>query len=284
MPLTETQFPYTGPYGLAGSGFKAKGPTAEALKRFFWRLGKIDDKDVPDFDRHYNRMLWELVADLKINQGIRPKALPRDGSYGKEVWEHVRTRRVPAGPHKGEYALDFYSRKIVQDEAHLTSSSSDVAKVQSFIREFWLKAIAVNWKWHYSQNRLFDPTVDPEDGGYSDCSAMIVQSFNYAQRKSGIVVPDPAKWKYSGAGNTDMYEDDHPRIGSPFRIGDLGHFHSERHVICCIKPGTFTTAQWGSNGSENAPDLISSLASYYRFPEEFMFVVRPPLTEEELDL
>lgn len=284
MPLTEKQFPYTGPYSVAGGPFQSKGPTAEALKRFFWRIGKIKDSQVPDFDRHYNQMLWDLVADLKINQGIRTKEQSRDGSYGKDVWEHIRTRRVPTGPHKGEYALDFYSRKIVQDEAHLTSTSDDVARVQAAIREFWLAAIANNWRWHYSQNRPFDPTVDPESGGSSDCSAMVVQSFRYAMSKTGVKVPDPAKYNYAGAGNTDFHEDDHPRIGSPFRIGDLAHFHSERHVICCIRAGTFSTAQWGSNGSENAPDLISPLTSYYRFPEEFMFVVRPPLTEEELDL
>lgn len=283
MPLTPEQFPYTGPYGLAGSGLKSKGPTAEALKRFFWRVGKIKNEDAPDFDRHYNRLLWDLVADLKINQGIRTKSQPRDGSYGKEVWEHIRTRRVPAGPHKGEYALDHYSRKIVQDEAGAAAIGDDVRKVQFYIRDFWLKAIANNWRWHYSQHRLFDATVDPESGGYSDCSAMVVQAFRYAQAQSGVTVPDPAKWNYSGAGNTDLYEDDWPKIGSPFRIGDLAHFHSERHVICCIQPGTFDTAQWGSNGSENAPDLISSLRSYYRFPEEFMFVVRPPLTTAELD-
>lgn len=281
--LSEEQFPWTGPYGLAGGPFKAKGPTAEALKRFFWHIGKIDDKQVPDFDRHYNRMLWELVADLKINQGLRDKDKPRDGSYGKDVWEHIRTRRIPSGPNKGKYALDFYSRKIVQDEAQFVAIDSKIAKVQFWIRDFWLKAITNNWRWHYSQNRLFDSTVDPEAGGYSDCSAMVVQSFRYAQEKSGIVVPDPAKWKYAGAGNTDQYEDDWPKIGSPFRIGDLAHFHSERHVICCIRPGTFDTAQWGSNGSERAPDLIQSLRGYYRFPEEFMFVVRPALIEEELE-
>jgi len=279
MPLTEGQFPYTGPYGLADGPLKSKGPTAEALKRYFGRVGLLD---WADYDQHYNKKLWELVADLKIAHKIRSKSDPRDGSYGKEVWEVVRNRRVPEGPHKGEWALDEYSRKIVQDEAKLTATSQEVQKVQFYIREFWIKAINVNYAWHYSQNRPFDPTVNPSSGGFSDCSAMVVQSFKYAADKSGFAVPDPAKWLYRGYGNTDYYEDDWHHIGAPFRIGDLAHFHSERHVVVCIKPGNFNTAQWGSNGSERAPELINPMSSYYRFPNEYMFTVRPPLTAQEL--
>lgn len=280
MGLTEGQFPYTGPYGLAEGPLKSKGPTAEALKRFFGRIGKIE---WGDYDQHYNKMLWTCVAELKIAQGIRKKTEPLDGSYGKEVWEHVRTRKVPSGPHKGEWALDGYSRKIVQDEAGLLATSNEMGKIQFYIAEWWRIAIANANIWHYSQKRPFDVTMSPDRGGYNDCSAAVVQAFRYAQDKSGFKVPDPAMQNYSGYGNTDQYEDNWPKIGSPFRVGDLAHFHSERHVICCIKPGNYDTAQWGSNGSEAAPELISSLRSYYRFPEEFMFVVRPALTVEELN-
>lgn len=279
--LSEGQFPYTGPYGLADGPLKSKGPTAEALKRFFGRIGLLEWRD---YDQHYNKELWDLVADLKIRQGIRKKSEPRDGSYGKEVWEHVRTRHVPAGPHKGEWALDGYSRKIVQDEAHVIATSTEVAKVQFYISEWWRIAIAHADIWHYSQRRPFDPTVRPDAGGWNDCSAAPVEACRYAQDQTGIKVPDPAKQAYSGYGNTDQYEDDWPKIGSPFRVGDLAHFHSERHVVQCIKPGTFSTAEWGSNGSERAPELLRGLNNYYRFPEEFMFVVRIPLTEEELNL
>ena len=283
MALTIEQFPYTGPYGLASGPLKSKGPTAEALKRFFWHVGKIPTDEAHDFDQHYNRMLWELVADLKIRQGLRSKSLPRDGSYTKEVCQHMRTRRIPAGqPNAGKYALDPYSRKIVQDEAGIIASSREVQKVQFYIREFWLAAIAANNRWWYTQRRPGDVTqINPSTGGGSDCSLMVIQSFRYAQEKSGIVVPDPAKWDYKGYGNTDWYEDDWPKIGPPFRIGDLAHFHSARHVICCIKAGTVQTAEWGSNGSDREP-LMHRLPSYYRWPEEYMFTVRPPLTKAEL--
>ena len=284
MPLTPEQFPYTGPYGLASGPLKSKGPTAEALKRFFWHVGKIDTDTAHDFDQHYNRPLWELVADLKIKQGLRSKDLPRDGSYGRDVWEHIRGRRIPAGqPNAGKYALDPYCRKIVQDEAGDNAINRDVQRVQFYIREWWVKAIANNDRWWYTQNRPGDVTNrNPSTGGGSDCSLMVIQSFRYAQEQSGIFVPDPAKFTYTGYGNTDWYEDDHQKIGSPFRIGDLAHFHSSRHVICCIKAGTVATAEWGSNGSDREP-LMHHLGTYYRFPEEYMFTVRPPLTKAELN-
>lgn len=279
--LTPEQFPFVTPYGLATGPLKSKGPTAEALKRFFWHMGVIP---AADFDQHYNKMLWNLVADFKIRNGLRKAGDPRDGSYGPAVCEKMRTKKIPAGkPNAGEWALDKYSRKIVQDEAKAQFTSSEVQKVQFYIRDFWLKTISVNWKWGYDQDRPFDPTVWPLAGGESDCSGMVVQSFKYAETMTGIKVPDPSKYEYKGWGNTDDDEDGWPHIGSPFRIGDLAHFHSERHVVCCIKPGTFSTAEWGSNGSERAPELIRGLNNYYRFPEEYMFTVRPPLTMHELN-
>ena len=281
MPLTPEQFPFTTQYGLAEGPLKSKGPTAEALKRF---ASHVSDK-IPwgDFDQHYNKPLWEFIADLKIKQGIRKASQPRDGSYGREVWEHIRTRRIPQGrPNAGKYALDFYSRKIVQDEAGQIATSTGVQRVQFFIAEFWRLAIENNHVWNYSQHRPGDVTVNPAGGGWNDCSLIIIQAHHYAQEKSGIQVPDPAKWDYKGWGNTDWYEDDWPKIGAPFRVGDLAHFHSPRHVLECIKPGTFATANWGSNGSSREPAKYV-LNSYYRFPEEFMFVVRPALTQEELD-
>ena len=109
---------------------------------------------------------------------------------------------------------------------------------------------------------------------------MVIQAHNYAARKTGLSVPDPSKQGYSGYGNTDQHEDDWPKVGPPFRVGDLAHFHSDRHVIECIVPGTIDTAQWGSNGREAAPELVRSLRSYSRYPDEFLDVVRPVLVAD----
>jgi hypothetical protein len=224
-----------------------------------------------DFDSFYNAKLVDAMKKWQNHVGLQST-----GDYGKGSWEKIRAATfVKDGTTL--YALDKYSRLLIQNEAGATAESDAEAKVQKFITEFWTIAIAHNGAWHYDQDRPFDVSVDPAAGGKSDCSGMVVQAHHYAQAKSGLSVPDPAKYNYSGYGNTDDHEDDWDKVGSPFRVGDLAHFFSERHVIECIKPGNVDTAQWASNGREAAPELISSLRSYSRYPEEFLYVVRPQL-------
>jgi len=192
----------------------------------------------------------------------------------------LRAAVIPAGqPHAGELALDVVAQTLVQDEAQHTSASDEEALVQQFITEFWTIAIANNERWQYSQARPLPVDVDPAAGGNSDCSGMIFQAHRYARTKTGLNVPDPAKQNWTGFGSTDLSEDDWPKVGPPFRVGDLAHFTNQRHVIECIKAGDVNTAQWGSNGRKEAPELITSLSSYSRYPGQFMFVVRPTLVE-----
>lgn len=268
MALTDKQFPYTGPYGLPPSMLKARGPTAEALKRVCSRMGLLP---WTDFDQHYNQRL-EAALD-KLDPGGK-------NGYGDGRWKLVRNLIVPGGrEHAGEHAADFYARKLVQDEAGRTDEGDDEARVQKRITEFWEIAIANNSIWHYDQNRPGDAVVNPAAGGGSDCSLMVIQAVHYAGRMTGVPVEDPAKFSFSGYGNTDWFEDDWPKVGSPFRVGDLAHFHSSRHVIQCIKAGTVQTAVWGSNGREAAPERVV-LATYSRFPGEYLYTVRPTLVKE----
>lgn len=263
MALTAQQFPYTGPYGLATSGLKSKGPTAEALKRAMGRLGLMQWND---FDQHYNQTLATALA----------KWDPGHTGYGEGRWQKIRAQRIPAElPHAGEYALDAYAIKLVQDEAGQLGPS-DEERVRKEIAHFGYTIIGNAARIGYRQFRPGPTYVDPTSRYESDCSLTVIQAFGYARRVTGLNVPDPAKQNWSGYGNTDFYEDDHPRIGSPYRVGDLAHFHSSRHVIFCIKAGNVVTAEWCSHGREASPELVH-LASYTRFPEEFMFVVRPPL-------
>lgn len=272
--LTERQVPYTGPYGLATGPFRSKGPTAEACKRFFGRLGTIPWND---YDPHYNLVLGNAMAEYKVK-----KDLPKDSSYGKLVWAKMRAEKVPAGrPNAGEYCFDFYARKLVQDEAKTTSESDEEALVQHYIREYWLLAIANNPNYSYSQARPVNVDMSPSSKtAKGDCSGTIIQAVRYAGKKANVAVNDPAMQNFTGYGNTDWYEDDWPKIGAPFHIGDMAHFHSSRHVIQCIKEGTIDTAQWGSHGWDGSPELIGSLRSYSRYPDEFMFVCRPKLLKE----
>lgn len=265
--LTVLQVPYTGPYSLATGPAKSKGPTAEALKRALSRMG-APSLPWTDFDQHYNAKL-ESAFDWFDPGG--------QNGYAKGRWEKIRGARVPAGrPNAGEYALDFYARKLIQDEAGVLADSDQEALFYKFFVEFMQASIRNNQNWHYSQSRPFLLDINPLGVVHSDCSAYGVQAADYARRKAGLIAQaqDPSKNHWSGFGNTDLYEDDWPKIGAPFRVGDAAHFHSERHVIWCIKPGTVATAEWASNGSESAPELLT-LAGYNRFPAEYMFTVRP---------
>lgn len=269
--LTPMQAPYTGPYyGPSDPRGPDKGKTAEALKRAVSRLGYLP---WTDFDQHYNKNLEDAMKKFQQRAG-----LSASGQYGKGSWDKLRAAVVPKEmPNGGEYALDRYARTLLQAEAGEQADSTDEERVQAAIAEFWRIAIVHSSVWHYSQARPGDVSVDPAGGGPSDCSLMVIQAHHYAKRKTGLNVPDPAKQNWTGYGNTDWYEDDWPKVGAPFRVGDLAHFHSERHVIECISPGDAYTAQWGSNGSERDPILVRSLASYYRFPREYLYTVRPDL-------
>lgn len=260
--LTEAQFPYTGPYGLAkGPIPKSKGNTPIALKRAMSRLGLLE---WTDFDKHYNRPLEEAMD--KWDAG-------KDG-YGPGRWAKIRAAIVPKGlPHEGEFALDKYARTIVQDEAGLVSDSSDMELFQTRLSEFCHIAEHHAGNWRYDQDRPFRVDVSPDRPVKSDCSGSVVQAAFWASKMSGVKVADPSKQGWSGFGNTDQFEDDWTKVGAPYRVGDLGHFHSERHVILCITPGNQRTAMWWSFGSE--PPRIFRLIDYNRFPAEFMFVVRP---------
>lgn len=265
MALTEKQVPFTGPYDLdPKSPAKSKGPTAEALKRAMSRLGHIEWRD---FDQHYNQPLEQALD----------KWDPGKNGYGQGRWNKIREAKITVGPHAGEYALDRYARTLIQNEAGQAADSTDLEKWQGFFTEFFRIAIRNAGAWDYNSNiRPVHVDVNPANPtGTSDCSASGIQGAYYAMKKAGLVgnVQDPSKQNWSGYGNTDLYEDDWPKTGAPYRVGDIAHFHSSRHVCWCIKPGDHRAAEWWTFGHE--PPAIVTLATYPRFPSEFMFVVRP---------
>jgi hypothetical protein len=271
--LTEAQVPYTGPYGLAAGPIpKSKGPTAEALKRAMSRLGM--GIEWRDFDQYYNKDL-EAALD-KWDPGGK-------NGYGDGRWKKIRSAKVKTGDHAGEWALDRYARTLIQNEAGLTADSDHLAELQKHMTEFCEIAYANGSKWRYNSDiRPVKLNRDPaKPVGTSDCSGSIIQIVDYARRKANLldVTRDPAKQNWTGFGNTDWNEDDWPRCWSPYRVGDIGHFHSSRHVIFCISPGTQRTARWWTFGHE--PPGIVTLNTYSRFPSEWMFAVRPDYVPDD---
>jgi len=260
MGLSATAVPYTGPYGKPESGHKAKGPTAEALKRAMKRAGfGFESTDLGDLDEHYNDAL-ESALD-RWDSGAN--------GYGEGRWEKIRNLKCPEGtPNEGTWALDSYAQSLIQSEAAPTTDEKK-ATIRSWITDFCKKGIANGSRWNYTQNRPVDITVDPTGNVNSDCSGSVIQAYRYAKSKSGYAVPDPAKQGWSGYGNTDYYEDDHPTVTGSYQVGDLAHYNG--HVCLCMKAGNAETADWWSFGSE--PPSKRKL----NYRSDFRKVVRPPL-------
>lgn len=112
MPLTEKQFPYTGPaYGPSSLKGPTKGKTEKALKRAQIRLGNFVG-DLAALDEHYNAKLEDAMRDWQRGVG-----LDATGQYGRGSWLAMRSALVPSGPHKGEYAMDAAALKLVREDA-----------------------------------------------------------------------------------------------------------------------------------------------------------------------
>jgi hypothetical protein len=235
------------------------------------RLGHLEWRD---FDNQYNKALEEALD--KFDPGGK-------NGYGDGRWKKIRAARVKSGDHAGEWALDRYARTLIQNEAGLTADSDHLALFQKYFTEFFTIAIQHPGNWSYNNwHRPVALNVNPAKPVISDCSASGIQAADYARRKAGLMgeIRDPSKQNWTGFGNTDMWEDDWPRCWSPYRVGDIGHFHSARHVIWCIAPGTQRTARWWTFGHE--PPQIVTLNTYSRFPSEFMFAVRPDYVPDDV--
>ena len=261
MTLSTSTVPYTGPYSIDGNG-KHKGPTALALKRAMSRMGELPWE--PDkWDDAYNRKLEDALD--RWNPGAN--------GYGEGRYDKLRAAKVPKGAtHAGEYALDSVCIDLIADEhAAATPPAGGTDAFRKALVDFCSKGLANGAKWTYTQGRAVDPTVDPAGYVKSDCSGSVIQAYKYACQQTGRKVPCPAKYDYSGYGNTWDDEDGHPKVtNGSYLVGDLAHY--DGHVCLCIKAGNADTADWWSFGSEPP----SKRKLYYR--DDFKFVVRPPLS------
>ena len=264
--LSEDRVPYTGPASHAGTKMTSKSPTIEALKRAIARLGYMSWRG-DDFTQSWPRA---GAFDKAFRRWQMEEEMPADGVYGRQTWKEMRRAKIESGPKKGEYALDQYAQKLIHDEWE-AENVPDEQDVRLAIVEFCLKAEANEDAWHYRMARPLDVSVDPSASYIvSDCSMYVIQAYNYARRKTSVDLADPSKMNWSGYGNTDMYEDDHPRVGEPYRPGDLAHY--EGHVALCRRGGTARTAVFSSHGQEAGPMPVSL---HYR--SDLRFVCRPPL-------
>ena len=261
------------------------GPDVEAYKRTVsragrWPWGKFDDTYSNGFS---HGKAGGNVGDSGVAGIQRQQKVDDTGWIGEKTFNTLRSIRIPEDlPHAGEPAMDATAVRLIDQAFELyggrepAPDGSNEDRVRELIVDFCETGLANPSRWNYALVRPLDVSVDPAASVTSDCSMSAIQAFNYAKRKSGLDVPDPSKQGYSGYGNTDYHEVDHPRVTSgKYEVGDLAHYGDDGdsgHVCVCIRAGDSSSSSWWSFGSE--PPSRRSL--YYR--SDFLFVVRPPLT------
>ena len=257
------------------------GPDVIAYKRALSRAQRWLPWNPPGWDDSYSNAFshGKSAGDIDVSgvAGFQSQAgIEASGCLDEATFEVLRTSLVPKKPrveHAGEPLFDLVCISLLQQSAEqFAARSPDEDDIRGAIAEFCMKAEANEPRWHYSQNRPVRLGVNPSASSVtSDCSGIIIQAYDFAKRKTGLDVPDPAKQRWSGYGNTDLFEDDHPRVtDGDYQVGDLAHYHG--HVTICRKAGDATTALWTSHGQESGPE---SHSLHYR--SDFRFVVRPPV-------
>lgn len=256
---------------------KYRGDDILAYKRACSRAGRWEPWNPNEWDNVY----WKVfalgkgtgqVGDSGIRGIERQEGLAQNGVIDDVLYQRMRRIRVPDGPHKGEPIFDGEAVRLLQLAAKEFGPGSDERKVREAITDFCQRAEASEDIWHYTQQRPFTGLgVPPEKTHENDCSSYVVLAYYWARQVTGVRVPDPSGYSYSGYGNTWDDLDGHPRVLSGnYLVGDLAHYNG--HVTICRKPGDASTSVWSSFGSEFGPD---GLELYYR--GDFNRVVRPML-------
>lgn len=225
-------------------------------------------------------MLRGTVAPIRVYSAM-PEKWRR--TYGTRKMDAVnRLRKAEGWPTSGTYGpkvhqvlIDsgaFDAKAIALLKAYKpTPVLTPPQRVRGAIQDFCERAEVYERRWHYTQRRPYTGKgVPPDETHYNDCSSYVCVAYFWAGKVTGLDVPDPAKFRWSGYGNTDWYMDDHLRVGPPYQVGDLACYRG--HVTICRKAGNSATSVWSSFGSESGP-IPTSL--FYR--RDLRFVVRPPL-------
>ncbi len=218
-----------------------------------------------------------MVGDSGVRGFQRQEGLAQTGEVNDETYQRMRRARIPVGPRQGDPILDAISAKLINQAIAEMSPAGKTAKVQAAITDFCERAEAVEELWHYTQRRPFDGFgVAPERNHENDCSGYVILAYYWARQVTGILVPDPSKYRYTGYGNTWDDLDGHTRVVSGnYIVGDLANY--DGHVTVCRKPGNASTSVWSSFGQEAGPEATML---YYR--GDLRYVCRPSLLPEAL--
>lgn len=212
------------------------------------------------------------VGDSGVRGFQRQEGLTQNGEINDNTYQRIRRARIPVGPREGDPILDVISIALIKAAIKELAPEGKLAKVREAISDFCERAEDAEAVWHYTQNRPYQGLgVAPERYHEGDCSSYVILSYYWARQATGILVPDPSGYRYTGYGNTWDDLDGHPRVlTGNYLVGDLAHY--DGHVTICRKPGSATTAVFSSFGMESGPD---DTTLFYR--GDLRYVCRPPL-------
>jgi len=213
------------------------------------------------------------VEDTGVRGFQRQEGLDDTGIINDATYQRMRRARIPVGERKGAPCMDAESVRLLRIATQEHSEDEKIRKIRTAMSDFMRRAEANERVWHYDMGRPYSGLgKQPEQVHVNDCSSYVCLIYWWARIQSGVLIPDPSGYRYSGYGNTWDDLDGHPRITSGnYFVGDLAHY--DGHVTICRQPGNGSTSRWSSFGAEGGPD---DLGLYYR--PDFVKVVRPRLT------
>jgi hypothetical protein len=106
-PLTEKQFPYTGPFYEGDRNH----PTIQGLKRGQVRLGNLN-QSLGSVTDDFGSELKDALREFQRDNGIQAT-----GAYGRGTWQALRSSVITEGPNAGKYAMDALALQLVREDA-----------------------------------------------------------------------------------------------------------------------------------------------------------------------
>lgn len=264
------------------------GPDVIAYKRTIsragrWPWGSFDDSYSNAFahGKPGGNVGNSGVGGVQRQGGIEPDS----GWIGEKTFNLLRSIRIPAGlPHAGEPAMDEIAVGLLEDAWQRFQAPPPQASrqdVEEAIVDFLTRSIAANPAWHYSQARpMSNLGWEPEREQSADCSTSSTDAYYWPRQVTGVAVPDPNRFAdgfggFDGRGYTGSLVAA-PRCSTPYKIGDLGIYGESTsdtsHVVTCYVPGSASSAEWCSHGSESGPYAVE-----LNYRTDLVATVRPGL-------
>lgn len=215
--------------------------------------------------RGFQRQTWPNDPDMQT------------GNLGDKTYQALRRALVsdPESVHFGEPLLDARAVALLRQASGEFQQDAKVVAWRVAVADFCNRAEAASSAlWTYDMSRKFYGLgVEPEKAHRADCSAYTILGYFWGRSRSGLLVPDPSDFGYSGFGSTRELDDNPTTTSGNYLVGDLALYSGHGgHVTICKLAGDASSSRWSSFGSEPRP---AERTLHYR--PDFLRVVRPPL-------